>query len=50
MQSGGSYILTAECGDKNYIINASDYIIEGTVEDVECRWNVIHESLFLFST
>ena len=37
-QSGGSNQLVAECGDKNYIGNKSDYIIEGTVKDVWSDW------------
>lgn len=39
MQSGGSSLLAADCADKNYIENASDYIIEGLVENAESRWN-----------
>ncbi|NIO19900.1 MAG: DUF333 domain-containing protein [Candidatus Aenigmarchaeota archaeon] len=31
-------MLVAECADINYIINSSDYIIEGTVEKVESRF------------
>ena len=37
-QSGGSSLLIAECGDKNYISNKSDYIIEGTVKKVWSGW------------
>lgn len=33
-QSGGLSLLIAECADKNYVANISDYIIEGTVDSV----------------
>lgn len=38
-QSGGVGMLRSECADKSYITQAADYIIEGTVEKVESRWN-----------
>jgi hypothetical protein len=38
-QSGGAAMLTAVCADKSYITQTADYIIEGTVEKVESRWN-----------
>jgi hypothetical protein len=37
-QSGGSNQLIVECGDKNYISNKADYIIEGTVGKVWSGW------------
>jgi hypothetical protein len=38
-QSGGATMLIAECADKSYITKTADYIIEGTVERVESKWN-----------
>jgi putative hemolysin len=37
-QTGGAAALIQECGDKNYINNTADYIIEGTVGKVESKW------------
>ena len=31
---GGEFILLEECGDKSYMTNTADYIIQGTVEKV----------------
>ena len=38
-QSGGAGLLTGECTDKTYLSKIADYIIEGTVERVESKWN-----------
>lgn len=46
-QSGGAAALLAECVDRNYISNISDYIIEGTVEKVESNWK--EGSIFTYS-
>ena len=48
-QSGGAGMLIAECGDKNYIILTADYIIEGTVEEVESRWNEEKTSILTYT-
>lgn len=45
-QSGGSSMLIAECADRSYINNTADYIVEGTVEKVESRWNDERTSIF----
>ncbi|GAI12400.1 unnamed protein product, partial [marine sediment metagenome] len=37
--SGGAGALAAECADESYIAGKADYIIEGTVEKVESKWN-----------
>jgi len=46
-QSGGSHLLAAECADREYISGKADYIIEGTVEKVESKWN--HDRTFIFT-
>jgi hypothetical protein len=38
-QSDGQGMLIAECGDRSYITNTSDYIVEGVVNKAEARWN-----------
>lgn len=43
-QSGGTGMLIRECGDKNYIIDKADYIIEGTVEKVESGLDKVDSS------
>ena len=48
-QSGGAAMLTAECGNRNYITNTADYIIEGVVENVESRWNEERTSIFTYT-
>ena len=48
-QSGGAGILIAECGDRNYISHTADYIIEGTVEKVESRWNEGKTSILTYT-
>ena len=48
-QSGGAGILIAECRDRNYISHTADYIIEGTVEKVESRWNEGKTSIFTYT-
>ena len=48
-QSGGAGILIAECADKSYITEQADYIIEGTVEKVEIRWNDEKTNIFTYS-
>ena len=42
-------VLPMECGDKNYISNAADHIIEGPVEKVESKWNEEKTSIFTYS-
>jgi hypothetical protein len=48
-QSSGANLLIAECGDKNYISNKSDYIIEGIVENVESKWNEDKSLIFTYT-
>ena len=45
-QSGGAGLLIAECANKSYITETADYIIEGTVEKVESKWNEERTSIF----
>lgn len=48
-QSGGAGMLRVECGDRNYISNIADYIIEGTVVKVESKWDEDQTSIFTCS-
>lgn len=48
-QVGGSGLLITECGDKNYVSNTADYIVEGTVESVESKWNDGKTSIFTYT-
>jgi len=48
-QSGGTGMLIAECGDKSYISNTADYIIEGTIEKVESRWDEGKTSILAYA-
>lgn len=48
-QPGGAGILIPECADKSYITNTSDYIIEGTVEKVESKWNEERTSILTYT-
>jgi hypothetical protein len=47
-QSGGAAMLIAECANKSYITQTADYIIEGTVEKVESRWNQEGTGIFTY--
>jgi hypothetical protein len=48
-QTGGAGMLIADCADSSYISNTADYIIEGTVERVESRWNEDKTSIFTYT-
>jgi len=48
-QSGGAAMLIAECADNSYINQTADYIIEGTVEKVESRWNQEKTGIFTYT-
>src|SRR4030042_781363 len=48
-QSGGAGMLISECSDKSYITQTADYIIEGTVEKVESRWNEERTGIFTYT-
>jgi hypothetical protein len=48
-QSGGAGMLIKECSDKSYITQTADYIIEGTVEKVESRWNEGRTGIFTYT-
>ena len=48
-QSGGAGMLIQECSDQSYIAQTADYIIEGTVEKVESRWNEDRSSIVTYS-
>ncbi|MBM3119528.1 MAG: hypothetical protein FJ006_08285 [Chloroflexi bacterium] len=48
-QSGGAGILIKECADAAYRAEKADYIVEGTVEKVESRWNQERTSIFTYT-
>ena len=48
-QSGGMGMLIAECGDKNYISSTADHIVEGTVVQVESRWDEDRTQIFTYA-
>ncbi len=48
-QSGGAGMLIKECSDKSYITQTADYIVEGTVEKVESRWNEGRTGIFTYT-
>jgi hypothetical protein len=48
-QSGGAGMLIKECGDKSYITQTADYIVEGTVEKVESKWNEERTGIFTYT-
>jgi hypothetical protein len=48
-QSGGAGILVKECADEAYRTEKADYIIEGTVEKVESRWNQEGTGIFTYT-
>jgi hypothetical protein len=45
----GSNLLIEECSDKSYIAKEADYIIEGTVEKVESKWNEDKTSILTYT-
>jgi len=48
-QSGGAGLLIPECGDKSYITETADYIVEGVVEKVESKSNQEKTSIFTYT-
>lgn len=48
-QSGGAAKLIAECGDRAYVTESADYIVEGTVEKVESQWNEFRTSIYTYT-
>jgi len=48
-QAGGAGMLIAECADEAYRTKKADYIIEGTVEKVESRWNEEKTGIFTYT-
>ncbi|MCX9010442.1 MAG: hypothetical protein OIN66_04885 [Candidatus Methanoperedens sp.] len=42
-------LLSQECGDRNFIINTSSHIVEGTVEKVESKWNEGNTSIYTYT-
>lgn len=41
-------MLIEKCSDKNYLTEGSDYIVEGTVEKVESKWNKEKDTIFSY--
>jgi len=48
-QSGGAGLLIQECSDRSYITETADYIVEGTVEKVESKWNDDKTGIFTYT-
>jgi len=48
-QTGGASALIAECQDRQYIISTADYIVEGTVQGVESKWNEDNTSILTYT-
>ncbi len=48
-QAGGAPMLIAECGSRDYISNTADYIVEGTIINVESSWNEERTSIFTYT-
>ena len=48
-QTGGTAALIAECRDRQYIISTADYIVEGTVQGVESKWNEDKSSILTYT-
>lgn len=48
-QSGSAELLIAECANKSYITEMADYIIEGTIEKVESKWNEEINYIFTYA-
>lgn len=48
-QSKGAGMLSIECANKSYVTETSDYIIEGTIENVESKWNPENNFIFTYS-
>jgi hypothetical protein len=42
-------MLISECSDRFYITETADYIINGTVEKVESRWNEGRTGIFTYT-
>jgi hypothetical protein len=42
-------MLIKECSDKSYITQTADYIVEGTVEKVESKWNEERTGIFTYT-
>jgi hypothetical protein len=47
--SSAAALLIQQCQDRNYIINSSNLIVEGTVEKVESKWNEEHSSIYTYT-
>lgn len=41
--------LSQECGDRDFIINTSSHIVEGTVEKVESKWSEGNTSIYTYT-
>ena len=48
-QTGGAALLIAECQDRQYIVSTADYIVEGTVQRVESKWNEDKTSILTYT-
>jgi len=48
-QIGGAAMLIAECSNKTYVSNIADFIVAGTVEKVESKWNEEKTNIYTYS-
>lgn len=47
--NSGSGMMMADCDNKSYITEKADYIIEGTIEKVESKWDAERTSIFTYA-
>jgi hypothetical protein len=47
--SNAAAVLSQECGDRDFIINTSSHIVEGTVEKVESKWSEGNTSIYTYT-
>lgn len=47
--SNAAAALSQECGDRDFIINTSSHIVEGTVEKVESKWSEGNTSIYTYT-
>lgn len=48
-QTGGAALLIAECQDRQYIVSTADYIVEGTMQRFESKWNEDKTSILTYT-
>jgi len=48
-QSGGMAIMSADCANQSYLTKNADFIVAGTIENVETKWNDDKTKIFTYS-